>query len=388
MCHQVISSIEIIIEKISNRLFLKCLWGSLVQNMHFGVSGCGFPLSCRGRTIREMTRDVFVFQVTDQMKWYWKMCCFGEHITRNRNSRDGGTNESQVTTVRLSFKSSTRLQQHVADLQRRDFFFRKSCINLRFSANTMLSAAEFLLQTWFMRLWSYLHFTSPGGLAAFHFCINLIKTRVGGRSFSMSTWITWSLLLFFPTTADLFPLIHPPLKVHHISRPVFPPEVLFLLVFKNLKGSFIFQQSLVFHWVPVRQSLYFFFSWMDSRFILSPSNFVVQSLKRVQTEPIPERCSPHKPVLRHTSSGRRCVFTEGRKRLFLKLIWSLMFESPDLSVRFAARSLTTTRLNRISYRLWENNSSKVVAVIISIEHNYVSILCEPLCMISSPFSSN
>lgn len=107
------------------------------------------------------------------------------------------------------------------------------------------------------------------------FCINLIKTRVGGRSFSMSTWITWSFVLFFPTTADLFPLIHPPLKVHHISRPVFPPEVLFLLVFKNLKGSFIFQQSLVFDWVPVRQSLYFFFSWMDSRFILSPSNFVV-----------------------------------------------------------------------------------------------------------------
>lgn len=220
------------------------------------------------------------------------------------------------------------------------------------------------------------------------FCINLIKTRVGVRSFSMSTWITWSFVLFFLTTADLFPLIHPPLKVHHISRPVFPPEVLFLLVFKNLKGSFIFQQSLVFDWVPVRQSLYFFFSWMDSRFILSPSNFVVQSLKRVQTEPIPERCSPHKPVLRHTSGGRRCVFIEGRKRLFLKLIWSLMFESPDLSVRFAARSSTTTRLNRISYRLWENNSSKVVAVIISIEHNYVSSLCEPLCTIYSPFSSN
>lgn len=184
-----------------------------------------------------------------------------------------------------------------------------------------------------------------------------------------------------------FPWYIPPQSSSH-QQTCFSSWSAFFLVFKNLKGSFIFQQSPVFDWVPVRQSLYFFFSWMDSRFILSPSNFVVQSLKRVQTEPIPERCSPHKPVLRHTSGSRRCVFIKGRKRLFLKLIWSLMFESPDLSVRCAARSLTTTRLNRISYRLWENNSSKVVAVIISIEHNYVSILCEPLCMISSPFSSN
>lgn len=177
MCRQVISSIEIIIEKISNRLFLKCLWSSSVQNMHFGVSGCGFPLSCRGRTIREMTRDVFVFQVTDQMKWYWKMCCFGEHITTNRNSLDGGTNESQVTTVRLSFKSSTRLQQHVADLQRCDFFFRKSCINLQFSANTMLSAAEFLL---LLDSWGCGVIYIP--LRPVDFCINLIKTRVGVHS--------------------------------------------------------------------------------------------------------------------------------------------------------------------------------------------------------------
>lgn len=153
-----------------------------------------------------------------------------------------------------------------------------------------------------------------------------------------------------------FPWYIPPQSSSH-QQTCFSSWSAFFLVFKNLKGSFIFQQSPVFDWVPVRQSLYFFFSWMDSRFILSPSNFVVQSLKRVQTEPIPERCSPHKPVLRHTSGGRRCVFIEGRKRLFLKLIWSLMFESPDLSVRFAARSLTTTRLNRISYRLWENNSS-------------------------------
>lgn len=228
MCRQVISSIEIIIEKISNRLFLKCLWSSSVQNMHFGVSGCGFPLSCRGRTIREMTRDVFVFQVTDQMKWYWKMCCFGEHITRNRSSRDGGTNESQVTTVRLSFKSSTRLQQHVADLQRRDFFFRKRCINLHFQRTQcwVLLSFSSKLDSWGCGV-IYI------SLRPVDFCINLIKTRVGVRSFSMSTWITWSFVLFFLTTADLFPLIHPPLKVHHISRPVFPPEVLFCLFLKT-----------------------------------------------------------------------------------------------------------------------------------------------------------
>lgn len=99
MCRQVISSIEIIIEKISNRLFLKCLWSSSVQNMHFGVSGCGFPLSCRGRTIREMTRDVFVFQVTDQMKRYWKMCCFGEHITL------------RIVTALMVVQMNLRLQQ-------------------------------------------------------------------------------------------------------------------------------------------------------------------------------------------------------------------------------------------------------------------------------------
>lgn len=228
MCRQVISSIEIIIEKISNRLFLKCLWSSSVQNMHFGVSGCGFPLSCRGRTIREMTRDVFVFQVTDQMKWYWKMCCFGEHITRNRNSLDGGTNESLVTTVRLSFKSSTQLQQHVADLQRRDFFFRKRCINLHFQRTQCWVLLSFSSK---LDSWGCGVIYIP--LRPVDFCINLIKTRVGVRSFSMSTWITWSLLLFFPTTADLFPLIHPPLKVHHISRPVFPPEVLFFLFLKT-----------------------------------------------------------------------------------------------------------------------------------------------------------
>lgn len=289
------------------------------------------------------------------------------HVT-NRNSLDGGTNESQVTTVRLSFKSSTQLQQHVADLQRRDFFFRKSCINLQFSANTMLSAAEFLL---LLDSWGCGVIYIP--LRPVDFCINLIKTRVGvhsslGPVFNVNMNHVVVRLILSDDSRSVSPDTSPP-KVHHISRPVFPPEVLFLLVFKNLKGSFIFQQSPVFDWVPVRQSLYFFFSWMDSRFILSPSNFVVQSLKRVQTEPIPERCSPHKPVLRHTSGSRRCVFIEGRKRLFLKLIWSLMFESPDLSVRFAARSSTTTRLNRISYRLWENNSSKVVAVIISIEHS-------------------
>lgn len=109
-----------------------------------------------------------------------------------------------------------------------------------------------------------------------------------------------------------FPWYIPPQSSSH-QQTCFSSWSAFFLVFKNLKGSFIFQQSPVFDWVPVRQSLYFFFSWMDSRFILSPSNFVVQSLKRVQTEPIPERCSPHKPVLRHTSGGRRCVFIEGRK---------------------------------------------------------------------------
>lgn len=195
------------------------------------------------------------------------------HVT-NRNSLDGGTNESQVTTVRLSFKSSTQLQQHVADLQRRDFFFRKSCINLQFSANTMLSAAEFLL---LLDSWGCGVIYIP--LRPVDFCINLIKTRVGvhsslGPVFNVNMNHVVVCLILSDDSRSVSPDTSPP-KVHHISRPVFPPEVLFLLVFKNLKGSFIFQQSLVFDWVPVRQSLYFFFSWMDSRFILSPSNFVV-----------------------------------------------------------------------------------------------------------------
>lgn len=234
MCRQVISSIEIIIEKISNRLFLKCLWSSSVQNMHFGVSGCSFPLSCRGRTIREMTGDVFVFQVTDQMKWYWKMCCFGEHITL------------RIVTALMVVQMNLWLQQL-------DWVSNRahSCSNMWLISSVATSSLERdaltysfqRTQCWVLLSFSsYLiheavelstfHFASLR-LAAFHFCINLIKTRVGVRLFSMSTWITWSLLLFFPTTADLFPLIHPPLKVHHISRPVFPPEVLFFLFLKT-----------------------------------------------------------------------------------------------------------------------------------------------------------
>lgn len=355
MCRQVISSIEIIIEKISNRLFLKCLWSSSVQNMHFGVSGCSFPLSCRGRTIREMTRDVFVFQVTDQMKWYWKMCCFAYTSRR-------------IVTALMVVQMNLWLQQL-------DWVSNRahSCSNMWLISSAATSLERDALTYGFQRTqcWVLLSFSSKLDswgcgviyipLRPVDFCINLIKTRVGvhsslGPVFNVNMNHVVAPLILSDDSRSVSPDTSPP-KVHHISRPVFPPEVLFLLVFKNLKGSFIFQQSLVFDWVPVRQSLYFFFSWMDSRFILSPSNFVVQSLKRVQTEPIPERCSPHKPVLRHTSGGRRCVFIEGRKRLFLKLIWSLMFESPDLSVRFAARSSTTTRLNRISYRLWENNSS-------------------------------
>lgn len=193
-------------------------------------------------------------------------------------------------------------------------------------------------------------------------------------------------LILSDDSRSVSPDTSPP-KVHHISRPVFPPEVLFLLVFKNLKGSFIFQQSLVFDWVPVRQSLYFFFSWMDSRFILSPSTLLCSLWSVFKPNPS-LNAARHTNLSSDTPVAADGVCSSRGGRLFLKLIWSLMFESPDLSVRCAARSSTTTRLNRISYRLWENNSSKVVAVIISIEHNYVSILCEPLCMISSPFSSN
>lgn len=183
MCRQVISSIEIIIEKISNRLFLKCLWSSSVQNMHFGVSGCGFPLSCRGRTIREMTRDVFVFQVTDQMKWYWKMCCFGEHITL------------RIVTALMVVQMNLRLQQldwvsnrahgcsnmwlissvATSSLERDALtysFQRTQCwVLLSFSSYLIHEAVEL----------STFHFASLR-LAAFHFCINLIKTRVGVHS--------------------------------------------------------------------------------------------------------------------------------------------------------------------------------------------------------------
>lgn len=125
MCRQVISSIEIIIEKISNRLFLKCLWSSSVQNMHFGVSGCSFPLSCRGRTIREMTRDVFVFQVTDQMKWYWKMCCFGEHITL------------RIVTALMVVQMNLRLQQLDWVLNR-----AHSCSNMWLISSAATSSLE------------------------------------------------------------------------------------------------------------------------------------------------------------------------------------------------------------------------------------------------------
>lgn len=70
-----------------------------------------------------------------------------------------------------------------------------------------------------------------------------------------------------------FPWYIPPQSSSH-QQTCFSSWSAFFLVFKNLKGSFIFQQSLVFDWVPVRQSLYFFFSWMDSRFILSPSTLL------------------------------------------------------------------------------------------------------------------
>lgn len=159
------------------------------------------------------------------------------HITRNRSSLDGGTNESLVPTVRSSFKSSTQLEQRVAHLQQRDFFFRKSCINLQFSANTLLSAAEFLLQTWFMRLRSYLRSTSPGGLAAFHFCINLIKTRVGVRSslgpvFNLNMNHVLVHLILSDDSRSVSPDTSP-LKVHHISRAVFLLKCFFSLFLKT-----------------------------------------------------------------------------------------------------------------------------------------------------------
>ena len=230
------------------------------------------------------------------------------HITSNRNSFDRGTNESLV-------------------------FFRKGWINLQFSANTMLSAAEFLPQTWFMRLWSFLHFISPCGLTAFHFCINLIK-NVCCCSFVVVR------LILSDVSRSVSPDTSPPRKFITSADRFFLLKCFFPLVFKNLKGDFILQQPLVFDWVPVRQSLYFFFSWMDSRFILSPSSLLCSLWSVFKPSRSSERRSPHKPVLRHTSRSRRCVFNEGRKRLFLKLYWSLTFESADPSVRSAAHSST------------------------------------------------
>lgn len=88
-----------------------------------------------------------------------------------------------------------------------------------------------------MRLWSYLHSTSPGGLAAFHFCINLIKTRVGvhsslGPVFNVNMNHVVVRLILSDDSRSVSPDTSPP-KVHHISRPVFPPEVLFFLFLKT-----------------------------------------------------------------------------------------------------------------------------------------------------------
>lgn len=233
MCRQVISSIEIIIEKISNRLFLKCLWSSSVQNMHFGVSGCSFPLSCRGRTIREMTRDVFVFQVTDQMKWYWKMCCFGEHITL------------RIVTALMVVQMNLRLQQL-------DWVSNRahSCSNMWLISSAATSSLERDALTYsFQRTqcWVLLSFSSKLDswgcgviyipLRPVDFCINLIKTRVGvhsslGPVFNVNMNHVVAPLILSDDSRSVSPDTSPP-KVHHISRPVFPPEVLFFLFLKT-----------------------------------------------------------------------------------------------------------------------------------------------------------
>lgn len=110
------------------------------------------------------------------------------------------------------------------------------------------------------------------------FCINLIKTRVGvhsslGPVFNVNMNHVVAPLILSDDSRSVSPDTSPPESSSH-QQTCFSSWSAFFLVFKNLKGSFIFQQSLVFDWVPVRQSLYFFFSWMDSRFILSPSTLL------------------------------------------------------------------------------------------------------------------
>ena len=151
-----------------------------------------------------------------------------------------------------------------------------------------------------MRLWSFLHFISPCGLTAFHFCINLIK-NVCCCSFVVVR------LILSDVSRSVSPDTSPPRKFITSADRFFLLKCFFPLVFKNFKGDFILQQPLVFDWVPVRQSLYFFFSWMDSRFILSPSSLLCSLWSVFKPSRSSERRSPHKPVLRHTSRSRRCV---------------------------------------------------------------------------------